>query len=79
MLEEYSVADEDAEGQVIDAAIDLQWRRAVRAGKTVSLNMVFQTFLHNKESETCPRCRTVTSGPTLEGKRRRWWAWYIHV
>jgi hypothetical protein len=69
---EYSIADEDAEGQVVQTDEDLQWSEVVRAGKTVSINMMFQTYSHNKNSEKCPRCRSVTNGHTLEGERRRW-------
>jgi len=76
---EYSIADEDAEGQVVETAMDMKWSKAVRSGKTVSVNMVFQTFSHNKNSEKCPRCRSATSGPTLEGKRRRWYVIISHI
>lgn len=72
LLEEYSIADEDAGGEVINTTLDAEWSKAVQAGKTVSINMIFQTLLHSEDAETCPRCKAPARGPTLEAKRRRW-------
>lgn len=71
-LKEYSIADEADEGNVVKSEEDLEWGQVVQAGKTVSINMMFQTYSHNKSSEKCPRCRSMIHGHTLEGKRRRW-------
>jgi len=69
MRREYALTEESEEATLIEES---NWRTLIRPGMKMSLHMILRAS-SGWNTNHCPKCNEATFGPSLPGKRVRWY------